>query len=293
MPSCLQGLVLIALWSVASCFEKEDSAKMAELRPNGEIHTESLMRRVSVHARGDAPRDLGQLNSSQCPAGKKPNSAGVCVMCDANYYSATAFTRRRNYDPNTGEYADQTDTYSPCLSECKRCMPCASGSGSVAGSSQCYNCPVGQYISGVSGCSDCPSGQMSSSSGSTSCTTCPAGKYANPPTRATECLNCTKGMYNSQLGRTACTACERGPFNPGDSSMTANKANSTRYSGSTRATDCLCGPGSRRDTAAGRCNCCETNKYSEYDQTRCCLASELSQCPNALKVASSTPGTCQ
>ena len=128
--------------------------------------------------------------------------------------------------------------------------PCAAGTYSVGGASECTECEARKFSAqGAVGC--------------TAATTCVAGtrtKNASTRTSDTVCEDCAAGAYSTG-GTAECTKCESGKYS------TATKA-----VGCTLAT--TCGVGTRIKTASTStsntfCEDCTAGKYSTGDTTEC------------------------
>ena len=99
---------------------------------------------------------------------------------------------------SAGKYLDTTLQY-------PRCIACAKGRYSKAGSRGCASCDKGRYAkkSGSSYCVVCEPGKYQDKSGQSYCKSCSSGKYQNlwTQTSSSSCKKCPLGRYNNEYSQ--------------------------------------------------------------------------------------------
>eukprot|EP01043_Picozoa_sp_COSAG02_P043076 COSAG02_NODE_3721_length_6323_cov_3.825353_2_plen_1317_part_00 len=106
----------------------------------------------------------------ECPPGRADNDGNPstpCTECLAGFYSN--------------------------VRSATACLPCDSGAFSVAGASECTECPTGRYDDDrdpSTPCNHCPSGTISDVVGATECVACGTGTIAS----GSECTTCKRHM---------------------------------------------------------------------------------------------------
>ena len=122
-----------------------------------------------------------------CPAGWKQEIAGQtsCNTCIEGYYQKDG-GQPFCFPCNPGKYNDQENQAEckPCVEgkyrgpddKADKCLDCAIGDYSTAGSQICLGCDLGKFGATPGECDDCPIGKYNDLRGSTACSPCAAGK---------------------------------------------------------------------------------------------------------------------
>lgn len=146
------------------------------------------------------PENGGYLIESciDCPNGKWSNIRGIdtelkCFDCKKGQYGEIMGAISRDACINCEGGKFNYNTASSSINECK---PCATGSVSSVGASECSSCEIGRYseIMGETECKLCPIGQIAPKESSYACALCPDNSEEN--IEKTIC-SCKHGMYNN------------------------------------------------------------------------------------------------
>ena len=197
------------------------------------------------------------------PVSKSVSFSGICAVCPAGTFSATASEVACTSCPS-GKYQNATgQTY--CLT--RQCDgQCEAGSWSSVISATCTLCAAGQYGSGAQTssayCTACDVGQVQVTAGMTYCDFCPAGQF-NAETGMPACGSCPPGKYSS-IGAAECPICAGGKFTPSGSAHQV-------------CTACPAGKHSANVTASTSCIACATGQYCAAGVTSCsaCTAGRM------------------
>jgi len=144
---------------------------------------------AGTYNNGIGGKDRSHCN--KCPSGKSSNKIGAtslsdCIDCQQQYY-----------------------TDEDGMASCKKCP--ALKTTFKNGSSECFFCAEGKYLTGKT-CSQCSPGKWSDGSFPT-CRSCVKGTYNN--TDNTACVACSPGRYSETFEADAastCILCDRGKF---------------------------------------------------------------------------------
>lgn len=224
---------------------------------------------------------------TQCPAHSQSGEGAAACVCSAGYHRVDGTCQACPVGTFKAGAGDDSTL----------CLPCAEGTFSNAGSTECTLCPENSvtgttdpgdvsscwcqagyhYSSGA--CAPCLPGSFKSTVSNTDgCTACPADSY-EPDQAAAGCNGCPGGSSTyTATGQTSvdaclCTAgyepdgdgckqCAAGSYCPGNDAKTACPTHASSPSGSDQVTDCYCAAGYYFTTASGaECKECPLDNY--------------------------------
>ncbi|GMH70930.1 hypothetical protein TrST_g2374 [Triparma strigata] len=232
----------------------------------------SLSIQLGIEPGGEVSGSQYSMNGCEsCPAGSYNDvqNSPTCTLCPAGKYQDESAASSCK-DCGVGRYneADGANDYSLCV-QCEpgkysndptsdsqyNCLLCDAGKyASNSGSSECHDCPRGEYSAMFSAfCLYCPPGTFSNVTAAESCSDCTPGTYST--TGGLECELCPTGSYSNSDGNVICVDCTAGKQSTGDR---------------TYCTDCEAGKYSNLGDPA--CTTCEVGKYSEGEGNTICLS---------------------
>ena len=191
------------------------------------------------------------------------------------------------------------------------CAPCASGSSSTVGASECVLCSIGKYaaVAGEVACTLCKSGKYATDVGRSTCTGagCQFGKFGNlgsATVTAATCNVCAAGTYGDGVGLSACKACGMGTFQASPAMSECTLCSSGQYSWNCQAmsecTNCqgtACvkgkfGPMGTGSAAAAWCAECGLGRFTaKPGQNECAPQRRNLKCAANEGVVPGTPGS--
>ena len=259
--------------------------------------------------------------TSTCDAGHELNHAclptinPICIPCKDGFYKSLTNDKSMclpcNNDCGEGSYLDTlcTKIHNPTCILCpentanphkysvfkESCIPCNTGSISVAGSASCIQCSKGTATFGSNECIQCLVGTYTDNIGSIECKMCKAGTYNQNIGSLTindcipcepgyysnsgsqecihcpigtyddnnnKCISCPMGTYNNLIGQTECINCNAGTANNNINSIDIN--------------DCItCPKGSFSNNGSVFCNLCLAGTSSDKLGAEFCVINDL------------------
>ena len=189
------------------------------------------------------------------------------------------------------------------------CAPCAPGSSSTVGASECFLCSIGKYaaVAGEVACTLCKSGKYALVAGRSTCmgAGCQFGKFGDlgSATAAEAACNvCAAGTYGDGVGLSACKACGMGTFQASPAMSECTFCSSGQYmpGSSGSGTSCMgtaCvkgkfGPMGTGSAAAAWCAECGPGRFTAKPaQNECTPQRRNLKCAANEGVIPGTPGS--